>query len=123
MDDEQDSTEDIPKLELVTALSVRQRRAVALLAGGVTAVDVAKQLNISRATIERWKKEPGFNAALESQSFEDYRRLRACAMQVGFEALQTLRGVLKDGIDDFGRQADKVRAAEAILRALGMGGK
>ena len=117
-----DSTEDIPKLELVTALSVKQRQAVALLACGLSAVDVAKELNISRATIERWKKEPGFNAALESQSFEDYRRLRACAMQMGFEALETLRGVMKNGVDDFGRQADKVRAADAILRALRLGG-
>ncbi len=115
------SSEDPPKLELVAKLNVKQRQAVALLACGVSAVKVAEELKISRSTVERWKKDHGFDAALQAQSLENYGPLRARAMQLGFHALDTLEWVMNNSGDNFGRLTDQVRAADAVLRALGFG--
>jgi hypothetical protein len=99
--------ETIPRL-----LSGRQRAALeAMLAHGT--LDAASAAcGISRKTLERWLKTPGFVAAYQAASRAAFGDAAMQLKTASQQAAAVLRGALQDG-----EPALRVRAAEAIVNA------
>lgn len=93
-------------------LDDRQRRAVDLLAAGVTASEVAAQLGVDRVTVWRWRREPAFIAELNARRVELWEASR-----------DRFRALLPQAADVFGQAlADgDVRAALALVKLAGLG--
>jgi transposase-like protein len=96
-----------------------QERAAVLLAGGHSARDVARQLDVTEQTIGRWRKLPAFIAALAAagEAFDADARVEMAAFsneprQGKQEALTSLRGHLKSD-----NAVYALRAAEILLKA------
>ena len=91
-------------------LSHRQRRAIEALLASKSTAEAAAQSGIGARTIERWKREPGFQdgyrAASRERLAETVGRLRTAAS----EAVDTLRQALQADAP-----AVRVRAAQVLL--------
>lgn len=64
-------------------LTIKQTQAAQLLAEGVTAMAAAERVGVSRASLERWKKLPDFQATIremeDAQYDESLRMLKRTA--------------------------------------------
>jgi len=93
-------------------LTPRQRRAVELLAAGLSYREAASELGIGEATLRRWRKKPLFAAALreaEKQIWDaTIRKLRA----LGERAVHALGKALDD---PDGTPSSRIAAAKTIL--------
>ncbi len=96
-------------------LTPKQRRAVdALLTTGDVAA-AAQEVNVSKATLYRWLKEPVFHQAVrqaEARALDDLSRL---LVRLGRTAVATLAKAMSDPTVP---PASRVRAADAALGRL-----
>ncbi len=97
-------------------LKPKQLDAIALLTSGYSAVAVAKQLDIDRTTVERWKREPLFKQELDrlvQDRYDDLRLRRVHLADLAFDALESV-------MQDTTFQRPCVEAAKVTLMMLGM---
>jgi hypothetical protein len=88
-------------------------RLVELKASGMTDADTADQLGCSAKTVQRHRKRPEIGAALAARKADRIAQLTALLGEAGVDAVR----VLRDGLDA-SKDADRTRAATAILNAL-----
>ena len=81
-----------------------------LLLAGVSAPKVAKQLSLSRTTVWRWQRDPGFVAKMNSRRDERKAAVQATLVDVALEAVDVLRSVM---LEKEIRPSVRVRAAQA----------
>lgn len=105
----------VKKPQEETGLTPSQEKAALLLAGGMTAREVASAINCTPETISRWKAQPAFEAyynAIRWDTLEAGReRLRSGVM----EAINELLSIAKSGNSDEARR----RACMNILELTG----
>lgn len=95
----------------------RQRRALAVLAGGGTAVEAAAAAGVTDRTLRRWRTDPDFRRALEDETDRllDDHRLRAGALVR--DSVDRLRDRLRDPVAS---DAARDRIALAVARDSGL---
>ena len=99
-----------------TKLEAKQLQAVALLASGCPAKDVAAELKVSPQTISTWRKQPAFRNALNNLKIQCLMSARDNLRTLSVDATAELARLMKHG------QSERVRlqAALAILRGVGV---
>jgi hypothetical protein len=99
--------------ETCNAADPRQARALERLLAGLSPAAVARELDIDRTTLWRWRAAPGFAVryrdALDARASDAAVRLDAAAGA----ALDLLEGVIESDVYPI---ATRVRAAESVLR-------
>src|SRR5688572_4599205 len=110
----------VPEVVLPAAptadLTGPQEIALAALLGGASIVEAARQADVSRQTVSRWRRaDSDFRIAL-AKGWQELRMLTYNRIAgLANEALSTLRDVMLDAVDSRSR----VRAAEIILDLIG----
>jgi hypothetical protein len=110
-------------------LSLKQQSAALLLAKGVTIAKAAKELGINESSIDRWKKQPVFMAAVHHAEDDLYneqlRALRkvagaaiACLIRNMGEAKPYVQVSAASKLLDLGLQVQKVAELEARITEL-----
>ena len=90
----------------------KKEAAIAALLTQRTSEDAARSIGIAPATLRRWQKEPGFDAAFRVAKVTAYRQTIARMHQLSGAAVSTLGKVMLDATTP---PATKVRAADSIL--------
>lgn len=110
---------------MANLLDDRQKRAVQLIAAGMTYQEVAEQLGTTYTTIYRWRQKPAFKVELEKanenkatggqneeqmkEELDAYRRGRMDGLVM--QAINTLASVMATGQNE----GAKVNAAKYVL--------
>ena len=110
---------------MANLLDDRQKRAVQLIAAGMTYQEVAEQLDTTYTTVYRWRQKPAFKVALEEaqskkatgsqteeqmkEELDAYRRGRMDGLVM--QAINTLASVMSTGQNE----GAKVNAAKYVL--------
>ena len=74
----------------LSGLPVKQQKAIGMILGGCTMVEVARRVEVSRGTIHEWRRQEKFIAALESwrRDVERTTRSRLLGLSgLGFKAI------------------------------------
>ena len=97
-------------------LEAKQLQAVALLASGCSAKDVALELQVSPQTISAWRSQPAFRNALNNLKIQCLISARDNLRTLSVDATAELAGLMKHA------KSERVRlqAALAILRGVGV---
>src|SRR5262245_32806396 len=98
-------------LESLLAVKPQHEAAIAVLAAGGTQQDAATAAGVSRETVSRWHKHPGFAARLNEH--------QATAVQDHNLRLARLRGKALDVVEE-SLDAGDARVALRVLDALGL---
>jgi hypothetical protein len=99
---------------LAARLSPQQRRAILLLAEGVTPGEVAERLGASRQTVYNWRSgHPGFRQALAELQAAQYLAGREALQGLLQEAAHTLGAIMANTA---ARDADRIAAARTVLQ-------
>ena len=93
-------------------LGPAQHRAVIALLERPTVAEAANDAGVHRATLYKWLKEPGFQAAYREARRESLRLATARLQQISGEAVEALREVVGDRSQ---QGASRVGAARVIL--------
>lgn len=93
------------------SLSPRQQIAIDVLAAGRTQKEAADAADVTRETVNRWKRVPAFTAALNARLAEHRRANGIKAMSVTTRAIE----VIEEAID-----GGDVRAARDWIRLVGV---
>lgn len=91
-------------------LSAKKKRAVQLLAGGMTGRAVADAIGMNETSVSRWKKEPEFRDALRAAEEE---KLQLLTNKVN-ELMLRSAGVLDEFLEDDEKRY-RLRAAAVAL--------
>jgi len=92
-----------------------QNTAIQLLVEGRGYGATAKALGISEVTLWRWRQDPDFRAELDRERGIKIEEYRAACDASGYEAVETLRELLRSGSDMV-----RCKAATAILDRCGV---
>lgn len=74
----------------------KQRKALALLASGLSVTATAEQVGVDRRTLFRWLKDPDFRAELDAIVSENYNQLVAVVLNSSSEAFEILLDLARD---------------------------
>ena len=96
-------------------LEGKQLRAVALLASGCSAKDVAAEIQVSPQNISEWRRQPAFRRALDNLKIQCLMSARDNLRTLSVDATSVLADLMKHG------KSERVRlqAALAVLRGVG----
>src|SRR5574341_1808180 len=97
--------------EKKSVLSIRQRKAVAVLLTTTNIEKAASQLKLNPSTIHRWLKQPTFQEALNSARAETVQRAKNILQAASEAAVKILVSIMASSTSDNTR----IRAAELIL--------
>lgn len=97
-------------------LTAKQRRAVVLMASGMSITEVAHQIGAARPTVSGWQRLPRFRQELDRTINESSRETLSELRALAGEATQTIRGLLRDGKSE----ATRLGAARLLLDTLGV---
>jgi Helix-turn-helix of insertion element transposase len=93
-------------------LSPQQERAIEMITAGMRETDVARELDVNRTTIWRWRTDDAaFQAALNARRFELWN--------ASAEHLRSLVPAALEALEDELRGPRKLRAAAAVLQLAG----
>jgi len=97
-------------------LEGKQLRAVALLASGCSAKDVATEIQVSPQTISEWRRQPAFRRALNNLKIQCLMSARDNLRTLSVDATAELAHLMRHG------KSEQVRlqAALAVLRGVGV---
>lgn len=98
-------------VETDEGLSPVQERALDALLGGKTVTEAAREVEVDRSTVHRWRNHPIFLAALN--------RRRAESREAADVTLDRIRAKALEGVER-ALDGDDPRTALAVLRGLGM---
>lgn len=97
-------------------VTVRQRKAIYLLARGVPVVSVAEQLKLQRQTLYRWKQKPEFQQEFDrvmEEMREGFRHRMVNLIDVSLNAVE-------NGLAAWGNDPKRVQAGLDVLRMLNL---
>jgi len=96
-------------------LSPKQRKAIVLMARGMTITDVAKSVGVSEQTIYNWKTDEYFLEDLKDETREYLKECRTRLGSLSAPAIETLALLLSSE-----NQTIQFKAAMGILRTNGL---
>ena len=103
--------------DVLARLTAKQRRALPLLAAGYTGAEVAKTINVNRATVSQWQNhDVDFAEALDQCRWESLRSAQDKLCSLANGAVAELEKLLKEA----NSEQVKLKAAELILNTLGL---
>lgn len=97
-------------------LTSKQIHAVALLAEGSKCKAAAEAVGVSAQTLSDWRKNPEFEATLNSLKLDALEAARTRMQALALEAVETMAVLLKNAESP----AVQLKAAQAVLDAVGM---
>jgi hypothetical protein len=108
---------------LVSPLSSKQLQAVSGLAKGLSCIEIAKILNVSTRTVERWQKVPEFLVALAQIQTEVSRKVRLDVVENISSVNSRLENLASKSLDCLeeiidnheARSNDRIQAAKIVL--------
>jgi transposase-like protein len=92
MDKEQQNT------TVATPLTLPQEKVFEALIAGATVTDAARQAGVDRSTVYRWLHESTFYLSFNQAKEERTESVRAELRSLGKDAVETLRGLLKEAV-------------------------
>lgn len=98
-------------------LTPKQVRAIYLLAGGATTIEVGRQLRMRRETLSRWKQLPWFNAEFErvmEQARGDFQHRLTHLVDQSITTMSY-------GLSSNFCESKRLSAALGVLKLLGIG--
>lgn len=103
--------------ELATLISEdRMLKAVEMHLAGATTGQIAEAMQVTDRSVRRWLKMPAAQSVIAEAHMASVRKV---VHMTGIASAQAVR-TLMDGMTNAPRWADRIRAAEALLRSLGM---
>lgn len=102
-------------------LSTKQKKCIELMiAGGMTQIEIAKELQVSDQSVSNWKKNPEFAAAREEAERDAFRKLVPKARQKIADLLnakneQVQLAAARDILDRAGYKAESKVQVEGSL--------
>lgn len=99
-------------------LNGKQTRAAGLLARGMSCADTAKEVGVSPQTISAWKKDPEFEATVNSLKWEVLETARDQLRTLVPDAVKALQ----DLVNGATREDVRRKAAIDVLQTAGLAG-
>ena len=96
-------------------LTAKQAKALPLLASGITASDVSKQLKISQQQISNWKQDDKFQIALNTVRRNALRDAEMALSGLGTDAINAIR----ESLSNASSEQTRLRAAMYVIDRLG----
>jgi len=97
------------------SLSPKQSKAVALLAQGRKSKDVAKCVGVSAQTISGWRKNPEFEATLNTLLLEFLEASRRQMQALAIDAVDTIADLMKSDKSE----TTRLKTVEVVLHHVG----
>jgi hypothetical protein len=104
-----------PTFKKSTRIGAKRAQAVAALLQAHSVGDAAQVVGVSTRTLQRWKSDPAFAAALLDAQSEIFHCVSVEVRSLALDAVRTLGQVLRD---EKSPTPSRVRASAAILAML-----